>query len=323
MANRVCEVLGIAKPVIAAPMTWITNAEYVASVSNAGGAGVLGFNAGQTTLTRDINVTMERTREQIKKTRALTDKPFGINMMVSGTVDPMTAATLELFEEVRPDFVAMISMGEIAPEIISKLHSLGMKAVYRPISPTIDVLKYGQGAGVDVLVCVGHEAGGHASEHRISTLAMLPAARKAISIPLMAAGAVIDEASAKAVKAIGAEGAYCGTRFVLTEENPTHPAVKQALLEAKAEDMVVVPSTPGWIRMTRNETGLACEEMYKKGATAVEINNFYMGRGGFLNMLTGDLKNGFANADEAIGNIDSIKTVKEVVDEIGDVFLAD
>jgi len=321
MSNRVCEILGIEKPVIAAPMTWVTNAEYVAAVSNAGGAGVLGFNAGATTLTRDVNETMARTRAQIRKVKELTDKPFGVNMMVSKDMDPMTEATLKLFEEDAPTFVSMIGMGEIHPDIIKKLKALGIKIVFRPISPTVDILKKAADTGIDILVCVGCEAGGHASDFRISLMSLLPQARKAVSIPLMAAGGIVDDLSAKGAAAMGAEGAYCGTRFILTHENPTHPAMKQALLETKGEDMIEVPSTPGHIRMTRNETGLACKEMHLHGATAAEINAFYMGRGGFQNMMTGDLTMGFVNCDQAIGAITSLKSVKEVIDEIGPAFL--
>lgn len=322
MSNRVCEILGIEKPVLAAPMTWITNAEYVAAVSNAGGAGILGFNAGQTTLTKDPDETIERTRAQIRRTKELTTKPFGVNMMLSETIDPFTERTLKLFKEERPAFVAAVTAGKIHPDIINALKELDIRIVCRPISPTVQLLKDVEKLGVDIVVCVGFEAGGHSSAHHISLMSIFPAARRALKCPLMAAGGICDELSAKAVAAMGAEGAYVGTRFIVTKENPTHPLMKQAIIDTKAEDMFEVPSNPGHIRMTRNETGIEVEKMFKAGATGAEINDFYMGRGGFMaGMLKGDLKNGFINGSEAIDNITSIKTVKEVIDEIGPAFL--
>lgn len=321
MGNRVCELLGIEKPVISAAMTWITDAAFVAAVSEAGGAGILGFNAGYTEMTPDPVETAERLRTQIKKVRELTSKPFGVNIMLGSAIDPFTEATLKILKEERPSFVLVLPMGPMNADVITDLKEWGIHIVVRPISPTVDNMKEAEAAGADILICTGFEAGGHTSDYNISLMSIFPTMRKEISIPLMAAGGICDLQAAKAVAAMGADGVYAGTRFIVTDENPTSMLAKQAIIDTKAEDLIQVPSNPGSIRVTRNETGLEMEKMFKEGASGQEINQFYMGKGGFLSgMLLGDKDNGIVNCSQAINNITSIKSCKEVVDELGAAF---
>lgn len=320
MENRVCEILGIEKPIISAAMVWLNDAESVAAVSNAGGAGVLGLFAGSTTVPKSVEEDGKRLRQEIRKLRELTDKPFGVNFFM-GDLTPSNAETLKIIEEEKVPFVLALPSGPtINQESVKRLKAANVKIVYRPMTPTIEAMKEGE-SFADILICTGSEAGGHKSEYDISLLSLFPVIRKAIKAPLMAAGGICEELAAKAVAAMGAEGIYAGTCFLTTIESPTHPRAKQALLEAKAEDIICVPSVSGFINLLPYKTGLECKKMLESGASGVEIDQYFMNKGAFLTgMLLGDLDVGIVNTSNAINNINNIKTSKEVVDELSKPF---
>jgi len=158
----------------------------------------------------------------------------------------------------------------------------GIKIVARPISATIENLRQVLDEGADILIYTGVEAGGHASDYNVSLISGFPAVRAAIDAPLMAAGGITDASTAKAAAAMGAEGVYAGTRFIVTEENPTAENVKQTLIETKAEDLVRCPDIPGVSYFVRNKVGLELEKMINEGADAMTLNRYYMQNGGFL-----------------------------------------
>ncbi len=317
MSNRVCEILGIEKPVISAAMTWLTDAEFVAAVSEAGGAGVIGINAGQTTQTSDPVETAERLRAQIRRVRELTDKPFGVNIFFGAEIDPFTAETLKVLAEERPEFVLLLPFGPLNQEAVKLLKDHGIRIVARPISATIENLKQVLEEGADILIYTGAEAGGHASDYNVSLMSGFPAVRAAIDAPLMAAGGIADGCAAKAAAAMGAEGIYAGTRFIVTKENPTADSVKQTLIDTKAEDLIRVPDVPGVSYFVKNAVGLELEQMMREGADASALNRHYMSRGGFLKgMRLGIKDEGIINCDQAINSITSIRTCREVVDEL-------
>lgn len=317
MANRVCEILGIEKPVISAAMTWLTSAEFVAAVSEAGGAGVIGINAGQTTQTSDPVETAERLRSQIHRVRELTDKPFGVNLFFGSELDPFTAETLKVIAEEKPAFVLVLPFGPLNKDAIKVFKDNGVKIVARPISATVENLLQVEQEGADILIYTGCEAGGHASDYNVSLVSGFPAARAAIKSPLIAAGGICDSTTAAAAAAMGAEGVYAGTRFIVTEENPTAANVKQVLIETHAEDLIRVPDIPGVSYFVRNAVGLELEKMMQEGADATALNRHYMDRGGFLKgMRLGIKDEGIINSSQAINSITSLKTCKEVVDEL-------
>ena len=305
--NRVCEILGIEKPVISAAMVWLTNAKMVAAVCNAGGTGVLGLNAGAKDVTPDPVETAERLRQQIRETRFLTDKPFGVNIILTPVIDPFTAETLTVFETDAPDFVLMLPIEPVNPEALAKIKSLGIKIVSRPMEPTLENMKKAAEVA-DILICTGNEEGGHAPNSPISLLSRFPAIRKEISIPLMAAGGIVDKASAEAVKAMGAEGVYVGSRFIVTEENPAAANVKQAIIDAKADEMVTVGAVPGLLHIVKGEFADKVTQMAAEGADRNTINGVCDFRTG---MLLGE--SGFINVTRSVDGITSMMTCKEVV----------
>jgi len=329
MKNRVCDILGIEKPVIQGAMAWLTDARLVAAVSEAGGAGVLGLNAGSQEVTTDREETANRLREQIRAVKKATSKPFGVNTFMGVELDPFSADTYKVVIEEQVPFVLMLPYGNdnygngtgFNMELIQKLKDAGIKIVYRPMTPTVRGMKEAE-KFADILICTGSESGGHNTEYNISLLSVFPYIRKAIKAPLMAAGGICEELAAKAVAAMGAEGVYVGTRFMATSECRIHEAVKQKMIEAEASELIKVPSMPGYIHLMPNTIGRTIQKMYKDGATGPEINQYYSTHGGFkLGHIDGDVENGILNFSEAIDNITEIKTCKEVVNELSAPFM--
>lgn len=322
MGNRVCDVLGIEKPVIGAAMSWTSNAKWVAAISNAGGMGCLGPNCGATEPTDSPEETGERLRREIRKTRELTDKPFTVNYLlpIEGIESTFTFAK-PVYQVLKEEKVRIVlTSGAIVNEAeITQLKKDGFIVIHRDICPTVESLQKAEACGVDVLIVTGYEAGGHMSQHRISLLSIFPQARDAVKSPLVAAGGICNAVGAEAVAAMGAEGAYVGTRLVVTEENPASIACKQAIIDAKAEDMVEFRAMVGHMRTTPNKIGLECERMSREGIDAATIDNVYSG--GFrTGMLLGDLENGIVSVSEAVGMINEIKTCKAIIDDIETAF---
>ena len=319
MANRICELLGIEKPVVSAAMTWITSGDFVASVSAAGGAGVLGINAGYPDHVSAERVS--RQHAQMQRVRELTDKPYGVNLMVGPELDKYAQETLQVVLEERPTFVLVLPFSPMNQDAIAQLKDAGIKIVARPISPTLESMQQAAADGADALIYTGNEAGGHASDYDVSLISGFPAMRAAIDLPLMAAGGIVDEASARAAAAMGADGVYVGTRFIVTKENPTSDLAKQAIIDAKAEELIRVPDVPGYSNFVRNAVATELERMYKEGADAIALNAYYMEKGGFQKgMLLGVKDEGIINCSQAINAITGVKTCAEVVEELGRAF---
>ncbi|WP_252904144.1 nitronate monooxygenase [Secundilactobacillus silagei] len=211
MTNRVAQILNVEKPIIQGPLLWLTDAKLVAAVSNAGGLGVLGFNAGQTTVTRSLDETIDRMRNEIHQVKALTDKPFGLNVgLQSGDKDPFFGPTLQLMIDEKVPVA--VCAGELVSDRIQQLKAAGIKVVFRPLTPTVEITKQAAAAGVDIFVATGFDEGGTVPTKVIGTLSVVPMIVDAAGeMPVMAAGGIVDGRTAKAVFALGAEGLYVGT----------------------------------------------------------------------------------------------------------------
>jgi NAD(P)H-dependent flavin oxidoreductase YrpB (nitropropane dioxygenase family) len=229
MRTRLTELLGIRYPIVQASMAWITDAVLAAAVSEAGGLGTIGPNAGCTTVTRDVGETGERLRGQIRKCQELTDKPFAVNFVVGvvGWDRDYSDRCLEVgVEEKVP--VAVVSQG--SPLVYTRrLKEAGVKVIH--VGSTVRHAKKAEEAGVDAVIVSGTEGGGHSGFDQMTTLCLVPQAAEAVRIPVIAGG-IVDARGLVAALALGAEGVYMGTRFMATAECPTHPKVKQAILDA-------------------------------------------------------------------------------------------
>ncbi|MQS53178.1 NAD(P)H-dependent flavin oxidoreductase [Companilactobacillus mishanensis] len=317
MKNRITEILNIEKPIIQGPLLWLTDAKLVAAVSNAGGMGMLGFNAGQTTVTKSIDETIERMRQQIKETRKLTDKPFGLNFGPTGTDnDPFSEPMLKLMIEEK--IPAVTYVGPIVPELFKKLKDNYIKIIYRYGTPNIENTKEAEKNGADIIVATGFDEGGTVPEKVIGTFSIVPMIVDAVDhTPVMAAGGITDERTAEAAFALGAEGVYVGTAFLASEESRMADNIKQQLPGLNAEDMLMYRDVPAYYRSIPGELPNKLVEMDKAGKSGEEIfdaSNRYDGMR--LGMLVGDLSQGFASFGLGISNIHAIEPVQVIVDRL-------
>lgn len=314
MNNRVCEALNIDKPIIQGPMSWVTDAEFVAAVSNAGELGFLGPNAGQVEVTRSPEISTERMKFEIRKVKALTNKPFGIPLIVNRDLD----YTWPLVKTVIEEKVPVVLINDVLDQRIFKpLKENSIKIVYRPITPTIQNARAAEEFGVDVYVATGFDEGGTVPERVIGTFSIVPMIVDAINIPVLAAGGIGDVRGVRAAFALGAEGVFAGSVFIPTKENPAAENVKKMIVEATAEDLLMFRTLPAYYRSLPTKLAKKLVEMDEKGASREETANLMRGSIGMrIGMLEGNLDDGYISVGTGITSIEEIKTVKEVVDTL-------
>jgi len=189
------------------------------------------------------------------------------------------------------------------------------------VNPTLASLQFAESSGVDVLIATGYEAGGHMTRHKISLLSLFQEAHNKIKMPLVAGGGICIEAGARAAAAMGDEGVYVGTRLIVTEENPASDVTKQAIIAARAEDLIEFRAQIGYLRTTRSKVSKECEKLSNEGADGKTIAAVYQDIWR-ASMLLGDLDKGFLSVSDAINSITDMKTCKEVVDELASVLIS-
>ncbi|AIQ48662.1 diguanylate cyclase [Paenibacillus sp. FSL R7-0273] len=317
MKNRVADILGIEKPILQGPMSWITNAEFVAAVSNAGGLGILGPNAGQTTITTSPEETAERMRREIRKTKELTDKPFGTTLIVGGDL----TYTWPILEIVIAEGVKVVLLngveGTLTEKIITPLKEAGIKIVYRPLNPTFEDAKAAQAKGVDVYVVTGFDEGGTLPSSAIGTFTITPMIVDVLDIPVIAAGGIGDARGVASAFALGAEGVFLGSRFIPTVECPAAQSVKQMIVDSTAADLLFYRTLPAYYRSLPTPFAEKLMAMDKQGASREEISRFEGGSSALrIGMLEGNGEGGIISVGTGITSIKKIQTVQEVVEEL-------
>ncbi len=315
--NRVCEILGIEKPVVQAPMTWITSPEMVAAVSNAGGLGVLGFNAGFETGRATPKETAEEMRRQIRRTKELTDKPFGMNVMTSAIDGAgFSGATIRVCAE--ENVPVLVAIGALDAGQVKEWKAAGFPIIYRDMYPTVASAKAAEAAGVDILVATGCDEGGGMPVEATGTMVKTALLADAVSIPVLAAGGIVNEAMARASACVGAEGAYAGTRFILSKECRAAQATKEDILQTGADDLLVLTEADGFLRWRATPHKIAKEavEENRKGNMKPSTGSFYAG------MLKGDPDAGINSVSSAASLIRSIDSCREIVDELARGYMA-
>lgn len=316
MKNRVCEILGIEKPVVQGPMVWLTDAKLAAAVSAAGGLGSLGPNAGQTEVTRDPQETAERMRAEIRKVRELTDKPFSVNILPPydpNVEDVFTPPMLKVIYEEKVPVVTYV--GRIIPSLFTELKERGIKIVFRSLNPDPAEAKEAERCGADIIVATGFDEGGTLPAMTLGTFAIVPLIADAVErVPVMAAGGISNKRTFRAALALGAEGAYCGTAFLLSRESRMAENVKQAVLKANAKDLLLFRTVPAYYRSLPGALAHKLVEMDKAGASNAELGKVM---GGFANlrkgMLEGDMENGYVSVGNGISEIHEIKSAAEII----------
>lgn len=320
MANRVCEVLGIEKPIIMGPANWLTNAELAGAVSKAGGLGVLGFSAGQTEPVFTIEETIANMRAEVRKVREITKNPLGINIAMSALSPDLNAFNGPMLQLMKEEGVEVaVTGGDVTPEWIDQFKGAGIKVVFRAQAPNAQNTRDAVAAGVDVIVATGFDEGGTVPPQAIGTFSMLPLIVDAAEgkVPVVAAGGIVDERTARAAFVLGAEGLYVGTAFLLSKESPIADNIKQMAIKADANDLIMYRTVPAYYRSLPGELPNKLLEMSNAGATEEEIyeaQHRYIGmRDG---MLFGDLSKGYASFGCGISFIHAVEPVQTIIDRM-------
>lgn len=316
--TRVTELLGIEKPIFQGAMAHIANAELAAAVSNAGGLGIVACGGK----------SVDWIREEIERTRALTDKPFGANVMMAA---PNVAEVAELLAGLR---VPVITTGAGSPVAYMDLwKSAGIKVI--PVIATSAQAKRMERCGADAVVAEGCESGGHIGE--LTTMALTPAVCDAVDIPVIAAGGIADGRGLVAAFALGAEGVQLGTRFLTATECCISQAYKDKVIQAKDSDTIVTGRIKGrparqlknaWSRQVRADelAGLAGEvkaeteaagEATGKSAAAKDVAvNTAVLSGSLLRAVNGDVETGSLMAGQVACLVHDEKTCQQIIDDL-------
>ena len=311
--NRICQLLGIRYPIIQAPMNWVSGADLTAAVSRAGGLGTLGPNAGADNITTDVALTGERTRDQIRKVKALTEKPFAVNIAVGvGEAQKFSKKIVEVvIEEEVP--VAIVSVGR--PDVYTEvLRNAGIKVLHA-ISTARHARK-AEEAGVDAVISEGFEAGGHKGFTELTTFVLTPMVADAVEIPLVAGGGIGDARGVMAALALGADGIYMGTRFMVTKESDSHLHVKESAVEGKDACTVTLPKDFMLARDLGNAFTKKYLGMRASGASPQELNAYLDAHSQYHGQHLGKVEDAEVCCGQVAGLIDSVKGAREVVDEI-------
>ena len=297
-------------------MTWITWAELASAVSNAGGLGVIGPNAGERRATTDIVETGERLRREISKIKSLTSKPFGVNIIIPLSDYPPSgiayseACLKVVMEEGIP--VAVLVGGDPG-DYTRRLKEAGIKVLHRGLPVNVEAAKIAEKAGIDAFVAVGFEGGGHIGHDAIPNFVLIPQIVEAIDIPVVAGGGIMDGKGMAAALALGADGIYMGTRFIATQECPAHDDFKGAIVEAIDTSTATCTGSLGILRALKNPIMDRCIEMeMSRASTPLDRARLYASK--FREgTLEGDMTEGTLPCGAGAGQIKSVKSAAEIV----------
>lgn len=297
--NPICTLFGIRYPLIQAGMVWASGWELASAVSNAGGLGLLGAGS----MYPDV------LREQIRKCRSATDKPFGVNL-------PLLYPDLDKhLEIIREEGVRIVFTSAGNPKTYTSVLKAAGITVVHVVSSSKFALK-AQEAGCDAVVAEGFEAGGHNGREETTSMVLIPLVRAAVTIPVIAAGGIATGRQMLAAMILGADGVQVGSRFVATPEASSHTAFKKAVIESAEGDthLMMKPLVP--VRLLKNAFYQRVAAAEARGAGKEELQQI-LGRGrAKKGMFEGDLEEGELEIGQVAAMIREIKPAKEVVEEI-------
>ncbi|MBV9330219.1 MAG: nitronate monooxygenase [Alphaproteobacteria bacterium] len=304
LRTAVCDLLGIRYPILLAGMGGVAYAELCAAVSEAGGFGTLGM-AGR---------APEFIAEEMKKVRALTDKPFGVDLLAA--VPESLERTADIIIE--GGAKAFISgLGVPPPHLVKKFHSAGLKVMN--VSGTVRHARSAETGGLDAVVAQGTEAGGHTG--RVAGLALIPQVVDAVKIPVIAAGSIVDGRGLAAALALGAQGVWMGTRFIASTEAHAAGMYKQVIVDADDEDTIITRSYSGKpMRVHKNEW-VADWESRPKDIQAFPMQAMTSSKAGVMGGIGGQLegldinRSAFAMG-QGSGAISDVKSAKDIILEM-------
>ncbi len=304
MKTRITELLGIRYPIVEGGMQWVGRAELAAGVSNAG---ALGMVTARTLPTPDALL------REIERTRELTDKPFGVNLTLSlsaqdvnydGWIGAIVESGVKIVE----------TAGNNPRPVIERFKAHGITIIHKctSVRHALSAERY----GVDVISIDGFEAAGHPGEDDVPALVLVPAAVRALKLPVLASGGIADGRAMAAALVLGADGVNMGTRFTLTQESAIHDNIKRALLDATERDTTLIKRTlKRTARFFKNPVSdeIVSIERRPGGATFEDIQHLMSGTRGRAALEAGDVNAGLICASQVIGLIDDIPTCDELI----------
>jgi nitronate monooxygenase len=299
--------MGVKYPLIMGTMGYLSNAEFVAAAANAGIFGCLASI---------MSPTSQALREEIRKTRSLTDKPFGVNINLFPMISPVPIE--EYTDAAIEEGVPVIETSGRSPaDLVERIKKANVTLMHKCVSVRHAVTA--ERLGVDIVAVVGYEAAGHPGRDPIGSLVLFPQAVDAVKIPVVAAGGIGDARGFIAAFALGAEGVCMGTVFMATKECPIHPNLKQRLIEARETDTTMTFHSKGDpMRALRNPLTAQIQEMEEKGATTQDIIELIGGGKGRHAAAIGEADWTLLSIGQVVAQIHDVPTIKELVDRLMD-----
>lgn len=293
----ICKLLGIEYPIFQGAMARIATADLASAVSNAGGLGIIASGG----------MTADQLREEIRKCRSMTDKPFAVNLML------MMENCGELVDVLIEEGVKVVTTGAGTPKrFMPAFKENGVKVI--PVVPSVKLAQKMEELGADAVVAEGTEAGGHVGE--TTTMCLVPQVASAVNIPVIGAGGVGDGRSIAAMYALGAQGVQVGTLFLTAEECPVPPTFKQAVLDANDTATVVTGRRNGApVRSIKNKMLIKFIELEERNAPREEIEAIALGSLSKA-VYEGDVENGSVMAGQITGMVQDIRPAKEIIESL-------
>lgn len=295
--TKICEMIGIKYPIFQGGMAWIADSSLAAAVSNAGGLGIIAA----------ANAPVEYVRDEIRKTKALTDKPFGVNIML------LSSNAEEVAKLVCEEGVKVVTTGAGNPgKYINMWKEHGIIVI--PVIPSVALALRMERTGADAVIAEGMESGGHVGE--LTTMALVPQVVDAVKIPVIAAGGVGDGRGICAAFMLGAQGVQVGTRFLVAKECTVHQNYKQKILNAKDIDTIVTGRPTGHpVRVLKNKLARQFQQLEKESAPLEKFEE--LGRGALPKAVKeGDIDMGSVMAGQIAGLVSREQTAKEIIEEM-------
>lgn len=295
--EKIKEMFGIEFPVFQGGMANIANGKFAAAISNAGAMGIIGSGS----------MDAAQLKKEIDEARSLTDRPFGVNIML------MNPHADELADLVCEEKVALVTTGAGNPgKHIEKWHEAGIKVF--PVVSTVALARRLESSGADGIIAEGCESGGHVGE--LTTMVLVPEVCDAVSVPVVAAGGIASGRQMAAARILGAEGFQMGTIFLTSDECPVHEAYKQAILKAKSNDTVVTGRSVGApVRIIKNKMAREYLKKEKEGAGLDELEQFTLGSLRRA-VFDGDTKTGSLMAGQVSGMIEEILPARKILEKL-------
>lgn len=297
MKTRITEMLGIEYPIFQGGMAWVAEHHLAAAVSEAGGLGLIG----------GASTPGEIIREEIRKAKALTNKPVGVNIML------MSPYADEVAKIVVEEGIKVVTTGAGNPGKYMKMwKDAGIKVI--PVVASVALAKMMERSGADAVIAEGTESGGHIGES--TTMTLVPQVVDAVSIPVIAAGGIADGRGLAASFMLGAEAVQIGTRFVVAKESIVHDNYKQRIIKSKDIDSAVTGRSHGHpVRSLRNQMTREYQKLEAEGKSFEELEYLTLGTLRKA-VIEGDIINGTVMAGQIAGMITKEQTCQEIIDEI-------